>query len=76
MRRIELTNDFLYDFGILEFDVPEEGQDVVDDGRLVEPFDDLVETGQHVERQFQIAGVALEDQFGLGQHHLADHLVV
>ena len=64
------------DFGILEFDVPQKWQDLVDDGRLVQPIDDLGQAGQHVERQFEIARVALEDELRLGQNHFADHLVV
>ena len=74
--RRKLTDDFLDDFRILKLDVPQERQDVVDDGRPVQSIDDLVQTGQDVERQFQVARVALEHHFRLGQHHLTDHLVV
>ena len=71
-----LTNYFLDDFRVLEFDIPQKRKYIVDDSRLIQPVDDLIQTGEDVQRQFQIPRIALEDQFGFGQHHLADHLVV
>ncbi len=71
-----LTDNFLDDFRILEFDVPEEREDFVDDGRLVQSIDDLSQTRQDVQRQLEIAGIALKHRLGLGQDHFADHLVV
>ena len=59
----QLTDYFFDDFRILKFDIPEEREYFVDDGRLVQSIDDSRQTGEHIERQLQVASVALEDGF-------------
>lgn len=73
---MELTDYFLDDFRVLELDVPEKRKYIVDDGRLVQSVDDFIKTGENVQRQLQIAGVALVNEFRIGQDHFTNHLVV